>query len=158
MPEAMKPFMAAAAAMLPVFMLVQFLANPFGFDRDGFRALILCPAERRLILLGKNLACLPVGLVLGALPLAFVTVWLRLPALAVAAALFQFATLLLLAALAGRPWLSPSRPYPVSATSTESSQSAAADAALASCFSTAMAQCLPPAAGLAVANGGLAQG
>ena len=37
-------------------MLVQFLANQFGFDRDGFRALILSPADRRLILLGKNLA------------------------------------------------------------------------------------------------------
>jgi ABC-2 type transport system permease protein len=46
-------------------MLVQFLANQFGLDRDGFRSLILSPADRRLILLGKNLASLPVGAIFG---------------------------------------------------------------------------------------------
>ena len=51
--------------MFSVFILVQFFANQFGFDRDGFRVLILSPVQRRLILLGKNLACLPVAVTTG---------------------------------------------------------------------------------------------
>ncbi len=100
-PEAAKPFIATGAVVFSVFMLVQFFANQFGFDRDGFRALILSPADRRLILLGKNLACLPVGAGFGVVLLALISVWLRLPPLAALAALFQLATLLLLAGLAG---------------------------------------------------------
>ena len=100
-PAAAKPFIATGCVMFSIFMLVQFFANQFGFDRDGFRALILCPAERRLILLGKNLACVPVGLGFGIFLLGLITIWLHLPALALVAALFQLAALLLLAGLAG---------------------------------------------------------
>ncbi|MES1180737.1 MAG: hypothetical protein ABUL66_02625, partial [Verrucomicrobiota bacterium] len=70
-------------------------------DRDGFRALILSPADRRLILIGKNLAGLPVAAVFGLLLITLTTVRLHLPALTVLATLFQFASLLLMAGLAG---------------------------------------------------------
>ena len=82
-------------------MLVQFLGNQFGFDRDGFRALVLSPMERRLIVLGKNLAILPVGVTFGGLLLVLTALWLRLPPLTVVAALFQLATILMLAGLGG---------------------------------------------------------
>src|ERR1700752_150455 len=49
-PDVVKPFMVIGSMAFSIFMLVQFLANHFGFDRDGFRALILSPVERRLIL------------------------------------------------------------------------------------------------------------
>jgi hypothetical protein len=39
--------------------------NQFGFDRDGFRQLVLLPVPRRQILLGKNLAFLPVAIGIG---------------------------------------------------------------------------------------------
>src|SRR5207249_5013551 len=78
-PSAAKPFAATAAVAFSLFTLVQFLANQFGFDRDGFRALVFSPADRRLILLGKNLASLPAAATLGALLLGLVCVWLRLP-------------------------------------------------------------------------------
>lgn len=100
-PGAAKPFIATGAVALPIFMLVQFLANQFGFDRDGFRALILSPADRKLFLLGKNLACLPVGVGFGLTLLLLVAFWLRLPARALAAALLQLVTLLLIAGIAG---------------------------------------------------------
>ena len=100
-PENAKPFMVAGAIMFSVFILVQFFANQFGFDRDGFRALILSPAQRRLILLGKNLACLPVGITSGVVSLALISVWLRLSPIAIVAGLAQLATLLLLAGLVG---------------------------------------------------------
>jgi hypothetical protein len=99
--DAAKPFFATGVVAFSIFMLVQFLANQFGLDRDGFRSLILSPADRRLILLGKNLASLPVGATIGAILLALSSVWLHLPWLVFTATLFQLAALLLLAGLAG---------------------------------------------------------
>ena len=96
-----KPFAATGVVMFSTFILIQFFANQFGFDRDGFRSLILSPADRRLILLGKNLAMLPMGFGFGSILLALVSVWLHLPALVVVAALFQLLTLLLIASLGG---------------------------------------------------------
>jgi hypothetical protein len=101
LPEAAKPFIVAGAVMFSVFILVQFFANQFGFDRDGFRVLILSPAQRRLILLGKNLACLPVGVTTGVVSLTLVSVWLRLSPIAFVAGLAQLTALLLLAGLTG---------------------------------------------------------
>jgi ABC-2 type transport system permease protein len=100
-PEAAKPFVITGGAVFSVFMLVQFFANQFGFDRDGFRALILSPVERNLILLGKNLACLPVGAGFGLTLLVLISVKLRLSPFVFLAGLLQLAALLLLAALIG---------------------------------------------------------
>jgi hypothetical protein len=100
-PTVAKPFIVTGAMTFSIFMLVQFLANQFGFDRQGFRAFVLSPVERRLILLGKNLATWPVGATFGLLLLAMISFWLRLPILATVAAVFQLVTLLLLGSLAG---------------------------------------------------------
>ena len=100
LPDVAKPFIATGATAFSIFMLVQFFINQFGFDRDGFRALILSPVDRRLLLLGKNLACVPVG-GFGLILLGFISIRLHLSLLTVLATLFQLATLLLLAALAG---------------------------------------------------------
>jgi ABC-2 type transport system permease protein len=100
-PEAAKPFIATGAVAFSIFMLVQFFGNQFGFDRDGFRALVLSPADRKLLLLGKNLACLPVGLLGGMLLLVLSSVRLHPPLQVFAAALLQLAALLLLTGLVG---------------------------------------------------------
>src|SRR5204863_1492055 len=55
-PAPAKPFIVTGAMAFSFLMLVQFLANQFGFDRQGFRAFVLSPVDRRFILLGKNLA------------------------------------------------------------------------------------------------------
>ncbi|MGD1089569.1 MAG: hypothetical protein ABR955_12735 [Verrucomicrobiota bacterium] len=99
--DTIKPFIIIGVMAFSLFGLVQFLANPFGFDRDGFRALILSPADRRLILLGKNLAGLPVGTGFSLLLLTLTSVWLRLSPLIILAGLFQLMTMLLLAGLGG---------------------------------------------------------
>ena len=49
--------------------------NHFGFDRGGFRAFVLLPTPRRYILLGKNLALLPVALAVFAIYLGLATVF-----------------------------------------------------------------------------------
>ena len=101
MSDAVKPFAATGSVVFPVFFLAQFFANQFGFDRDGFRALMLSPADRRLILLGKNLAALPIAAAFGVLLIALTTARLQLPPLTVLATLFQFASVLLMAGIAG---------------------------------------------------------
>lgn len=111
-PEAAKPFIATGGVVFSMFMLVQFFANQFGYDRDGFRALVLSPAPRPLILLGKNLACLPAGAGMGLIVLALISVWLGLSPIVLLAALLQLAALLLLAGLVGN-LLSILTPYRV---------------------------------------------
>ena len=101
LPELAKPFIATGSAVLPIYFLAQFFGNQFGFDRDGFRALILSPAERHLILLGKNLAGLPVVAMFGGLLITLTTVRLHLPLTTVLATLWQLASLLLMAGVAG---------------------------------------------------------
>lgn len=54
-------FVAGAVVGATFLGLLQVLFNQFGFDRDGFRMLVLSPVARRDILLGKNLALLPLG-------------------------------------------------------------------------------------------------
>jgi hypothetical protein len=100
-PDAAKPFIATLSVVFPVFFLVQFFGNQFGFDREGFRALMLSPVDRRLILIGKNLAALPVGILFGGLLVALTAARLHLPTTTVLATLFQFASVLLMAGVAG---------------------------------------------------------
>jgi tetrahydromethanopterin S-methyltransferase subunit F len=100
-PTAVKPFIVVGAMGFSLFMLTQFFANQFGYDRQGFRAFVLSPVERRLILLGKNVATLPVCAVSGLLVLAMVSFWLRLPLLLIMAAVLQLGSLLLLWSMAG---------------------------------------------------------
>jgi hypothetical protein len=101
MPGALKPFAATGSIVFSIFFLAQFLNNQFGFDRDGFRSLILSPADRQLILIGKNLAGLPVAATFGLLLITFTAMRLHLPALTVIATLFKLASLLLIAGIAG---------------------------------------------------------
>jgi len=99
--DTLKPFIATGSVVFPVFFLAQFFANQFGFDRDGFRALMLSPADRRLILLGKNLAGLPVAAAFGALLITLTSARLHLTPPTVLATLFQFSSVLLMAGIAG---------------------------------------------------------
>jgi MFS family permease len=100
-PEEAKPFLATLAVVFPVFFLTHFFSNLFGFDRDGFRAYILSSADRRLILLGKNLAAWPVALSTGTLLVLLTSFRLNLPLPTVLATLYQLASVLLLASMAG---------------------------------------------------------
>ncbi len=74
MPEFVPPLMAYGAMSMALLSIGQFVGNQFGFDRDGFRALVLSVAPRRQILLGKNLAFAPLGLGLGLIVSALVQV------------------------------------------------------------------------------------
>lgn len=101
LPEAAKPFIATGVMLFSLFLFMQFLANQFGFDRDGFRAIVLSPADRRQILIGKNLATLPPGAVSAMVLLIVVSVWLRLSPIAFLATVCQLVSGLLIAGLGG---------------------------------------------------------
>lgn len=112
MPELFRPFIASGLAILPLFGMLQLLFNQFGYDREGFRAMVLLPVRRDRVLLAKNLAALPLALVFAILMtgvlalLAGPSPWLAITAL------LQFGSAYLLASLAGNA-LSMLAPYRV---------------------------------------------
>ena len=101
LPAEVKPFVALGLLAFTTLTLVQFLGNQFGLDRDGFRALILFPVDRRDIVLGKNLSCLPALAGTNLLLLVLVSAYLRLSVLSAFAAVLQLETLTLLALIVG---------------------------------------------------------
>jgi ABC-2 type transport system permease protein len=94
-------FYATGIALLPLFGVLQILGNQFGFDRSGFRTLVLSPAPRWQILLGKNLAVLPLVLVFGLICVALAGLVRHVPALLLLAALIQLLSAFLLLSLHG---------------------------------------------------------
>jgi ABC-2 type transport system permease protein len=100
-PAEFGPFVATGVVVFSMFLMVGFIVNQFGFDRDGFRAYVLSPVERWLILLGKNLAALPAAVVSATLLLAILTIWLRLSPLVFLATIGQLVIALCLWGIGG---------------------------------------------------------
>jgi ABC-2 type transport system permease protein len=69
LPVTLRPLMAMGIITMESLSLSQIFQNQFGFDRSGFRTLLLSPACRRDILLGKNLSLAPLCLGIGAFAL-----------------------------------------------------------------------------------------
>jgi hypothetical protein len=84
------PLIASGAVVATFLGLIRILFNQFGFDRDGFRTLVLLPTRRSQVLLGKNLSLLPIGLGLFALMTILLAILAHLPAWACLAACLQF--------------------------------------------------------------------
>lgn len=99
--ENFKPFIATGAVAFTFLGMSQLMFNQFGFDRAGFRALVLSPVPRRQILLGKNLALLPVAGVIGLTLIVLVKFALRIPFVYVLAASLQLVAAFLLFSIAG---------------------------------------------------------
>ena len=96
-----KPFFATGAVAFAFLGLAQLMFNQFGLDRSGFRALVLLPVPRRQILLGKNLAFLPLAASIGLLLLALVEFALRVPLLVIFATVLQLFTVFFLLSMLG---------------------------------------------------------
>lgn len=71
-PESARPLIAFGGMIMALSGLLQLMGNQFGFDRDGFRVYVLSPIRRRDVLLGKNLAFVPLAAILAAAVLALV--------------------------------------------------------------------------------------
>jgi hypothetical protein len=72
--EAVRPLIAFGAMSMILLTMIQLVGNQFGFDRNGFRVFVLCPAPRKDILMGKNLAFAPFAFGLSLLAVAFVQI------------------------------------------------------------------------------------
>ena len=59
--EFARPLAAIGSIVMVLFSMLQLMSNQFGFDRDGFRVIVLSAAPRRDVLLGKNLAFAPLA-------------------------------------------------------------------------------------------------
>lgn len=105
---------ATGIALLPFLGLMQILNNQFGFDRSGFRILVLSPVPRGQILLGKNLALLPLALGLGLIYMVLAAALRRASWLILLAAVVQLLSAFLLLSLYGS-YLSISAPMRVAA-------------------------------------------
>ncbi len=95
-PEAVRPFVGTGMMVMVLFTLMQLVCNQFGCDRDGFRGLVLLPTPRERLLLGKNLALIPLAGAIMILPLVAVSVLAKLSLPVVLATLLQFAAAFLL--------------------------------------------------------------
>lgn len=96
-----RPFIATGAVVFMFLSLSQLMFNLFGFDRAGFRQLVLLPTPRRQILLGKNLAFLPVTAATGAVFLLVVKIATGISVAIVIAAVLQLLAAFFLLSMAG---------------------------------------------------------
>jgi ABC-2 type transport system permease protein len=99
--ENFKPFIAAGTVALLFFGLSQLVFNQFGFDRGGFRQLVLLPVPRKYILLGKNLAILPIAIGIGSILLVLVKFAMGISFVITIAAGFQLMIAFLLLSMTG---------------------------------------------------------
>ena len=100
-PATFRPLLAMGVIMMVSLGLSQIFQNQFGFDRDGFRTLILSPARRHEILLGKNLSLAPLMLGIGATALVVLEFVAPLPVTHFLAALVQLVTAYLIVCVMG---------------------------------------------------------
>jgi len=96
-----RPFIATGVVVFMFLSLSQLMFNLFGFDRGGFRQLVLLPVQRKQILLGKNLAFLPVAAGIGIIFLLLVKIVMGISFVIVIAAGLQLLAAFLLLSMAG---------------------------------------------------------
>ncbi|MGD8501204.1 MAG: hypothetical protein PVJ86_11185, partial [Phycisphaerales bacterium] len=153
-----KPFIAAGAVVVTFFGMTQLMFNLFGGDRGGFRTLVLSPTPRKHILLGKNLAFLPVTVGIGMTLLVLVKVVLRVSFIIVLAASLQLVAAFFLLSTAGN-LVSVLVPYHIAPGSLKPTKSSTKTTFLIfisrMLFPTAMVPIfLPPGLGLLLSNVG----
>jgi len=96
-----KPFAASGVVVFTFLGMSHLMFNQFGFDRGGFRQLVLLPIPRRHILLGKNLAFFPIAAGLGLILLLLIKIALHIPFIIILATGFQLVATFLLLSIAG---------------------------------------------------------
>jgi hypothetical protein len=153
-----KPFIATGVIAFTFLGMSQLMFNQFGFDRGGFRQLVLLPVPRKRILLGKNLAFLPIALLTGFTILLLATLVLRISLIVFLAAGLQWVAAFLLVSMAGN-LLSVLVPYHIAAGSLKRTKTSAMTALLIFVshllFPTAMIPLfIPPALGLGLSSVG----
>jgi hypothetical protein len=97
----LKVFAVGAPIMFALLGISHLIFNQFGFDRGGFRQLVLLPMQRRHILLGKNLAFLPIAMVFGLILLLIIKFALGISFIVILSAFIQLLATFILLSIAG---------------------------------------------------------
>ena len=121
---AFTPLVVTLAVAATYFGLLQLMFNQFGYDRNGFRILVLVPAQRTRILLGKNIALIPFALGIGGTLLLLVKFLVAAPFLIVMAGTLQLFTAFLSVSFLGN-LLSILLPYRIAPGSMKPTKTAA---------------------------------
>ncbi len=103
--------MSAAAALMPFLGSAGVLWNAFGTDMAGFRAFVLSPVSRSRILMGKNLAVLPIVALPGTLFLVLLSFFFHFGAAAFVLAMLAAAQMFIMQCAIGN-FCSIFFPYP----------------------------------------------
>ncbi|NQT04182.1 MAG: ABC transporter permease [Planctomycetes bacterium] len=151
-----KLFIASGPILFTFLGMSHLVFNQFGFDRGGFRQLVLLPVPRRHILLGKNLALLPIAIGIGLTLLVLVKIILGISFTIVLAACLQLLAVFVLLSIAGN-LISVLVPYRISPGSMKRTKTSAMTSLLIFIsrllFPVAMVpMLLPPAAGLLMSS------
>jgi hypothetical protein len=96
-----RPFAATGAVVFMFLSISQLMFNMFGFDRGAFRQIVLLPVPRKQILLGKNLAFLPIVVGIGSIFLVLVKITMGISFVIVIAAGLQLLAAFLLLSMVG---------------------------------------------------------
>ncbi|MBN1806695.1 MAG: ABC transporter permease [Sedimentisphaerales bacterium] len=152
-------FIAVGPVMFMLLGMSNLMFNQFGYDRGGFRQLVLLPVPRKYILLGKNLAYFPFVVGIGFVVLVIVKFGLHVSYIVILAAVFQLVAGFVLLSILGNitSVLVPYRITPGSLKRTKTSTKTAVMIFISRLlFPMAMAPIFfPPALGLLVSHLGL---
>jgi ABC-2 type transport system permease protein len=96
-----KPFILTGAMIFIHLGMSHLMFNQFGFDRNGFRQLVLLPTPRKWILMGKNLAFAPLALAMGLTVLVLAGLALRISVMVFLAGALQLVVTFLIVSMAG---------------------------------------------------------
>ena len=148
----LKLFVVSGPIVFTLLGMSHLMLNQFGFDRGGFRQLVLLPVPRRHILLGKNLSFLPIAVGFGLTFLVLVKIILGISFTIVLAAGLQLLATFMLLSIAGN-LISILVPYRITPGSMKRTKTSAMTCFLIFIsrlsFPVAMVpMLLPPAAGL----------
>ena len=148
----LKLFVVSGPIVFTLLGMSHLMLNQFGFDRGGFRQLVLLPVPRRHILLGKNLSFLPIAVGFGLTFLVLVKIILGISFTIVLAAGLQLLATFMLLSIVGN-LISILVPYRITPGSMKRTKTSAMTSFLIFIsrlsFPVAMVpMLLPPAAGL----------
>ncbi len=100
-PVSLRVFGGLGAISFTMLGIMNLTNNQFGYDRQGFRCLLLSPVKRVDILIGKNAAYAPFAFAIGAIGLGLMQCFIPMPIDNFLATLVQLGTIFLITCLMG---------------------------------------------------------
>lgn len=97
----LRPWIPVGIIAMTMFGITSLLFNQFGVDRDGFRAFVLSPINRRDILIGKNVAVAPLAIGICLILICIVQIFVPQGLLSLLASFLQIPAVYLLYCIVG---------------------------------------------------------